>query len=129
MIHTTSAFVRKDSVPHPTAAVLSFVSEHYEALWHAARLLGGYDSARLVDRCLERLTADQTVTPRAEIMLLQIMELLSLERVDDPDQPYMGFFAVIDPCDPVVEEICLLTDQMREVLCASGIETDMQEMA
>ncbi|TMV14585.1 hypothetical protein [Arenibacterium halophilum] len=129
MIHTTSAFVRKDRVTHPMNAILSFVSEHYEALWHAARLLGGYDSARLVDRCLERLTEDQTVTPRARIMLLQIMELLSLEQVDDPGQPYMGYFAAIDPCDPVVEEICLLTDQMREVLCASGIEADMEEMA
>ena len=129
MIHSTSAFVRKDRVTHPTNAILSFVSKHYEALWHAARLLGGYDSARLVDRCLERLTEDQIVTQRAQIMLLQIMELLSLERVDDPELPYMGFFAVIDPLDPVVEEICLLTDEMREALSASGIDTDILEMA
>ena len=31
--------------------VLKFMSEMHDALWHAARLLGGYETSRLVDKC------------------------------------------------------------------------------
>lgn len=96
--------------------VLAFFSSHYEGIWHAARLLGGYESARLVDRCAELLTQDRRVTKKTRVMLDQILALLSLEKAADPDRPFCGFFAVIDPLDPVVEEICLLTDGLRHVL-------------
>lgn len=90
--------------------VLRFVSTHQDGIWHAVRLLGGCESARLVEQCVEHLGQDRRLTPRTRIMLGQILSVLSLEKVDNPDLPYMGFFAVIDPSDPVVEEICLLTD-------------------
>lgn len=125
MINSNSAFVRDDKTDDLTDPVLSFLSVHHEGLWHAARLLGGYDAARLVDRCLETLAHDGCVSPRSRIMLNQIMDLLALERVDDPDQPYMGYFAVIDPLDPVVEEICLLTDGMRHTLGRAGLLSDL----
>ncbi|MFZ3583216.1 hypothetical protein ACOI1H_13740 [Loktanella sp. DJP18] len=96
--------------------ICTFVSAHYEGLWHAARLLGGYEAARLVDRCQDLLVLDGRLTSRTRLMLGQVLAILSLETVDDPALPYMGYFAVIDPFDPVVEEICLLTDGLRDVL-------------
>lgn len=113
----------------PADPVLSFISARQEALWHAARLLGGYESARLVDRCIELLTLDRRVTTRTRFMLDQILALLSLEKVDDPDLPYMWHFAVIDPVDPVVEEICLLTDELRHALERRDVEFNLRPVA
>lgn len=113
----------------PVDPVLAFVSSQYEGIWHAARLLGGYQSARLVDRCVELLTQDRRVTTKARIMLDQILSVLSLDRVEDPDLSYMGHFALIDPLDPVVEEICLLTDGLRHVLADEGKPDDLQCVA
>ena len=109
--------------------ILCYVSAHQEGLWHAARLLGGYESARLVDRCVEVLAQDRCVTPRTLVMLDQILALLSLDKVDDPNLPYMGYFALIDPLDPVVAEICLLTDRLRDALeRADGEAARMREV-
>jgi len=107
----------------PSDPALRFMSGHYEGLWNAARLLGGYESARLVDRCAELLAQDRYVTPRTRIMLDQILAVLSLEKVDDPDLPFSGFFALIQPFDPVVEEICLLTDRLRDVLERADVDS------
>lgn len=95
--------------------VIALFSTGHLAIWHAARLLGGYEPARLVDRCIGVLERDQALTDRVQIMLQQILDILSLEKVDDPGQPYIGYFASIDPSDPV-EEICLLTDALRAAI-------------
>ncbi|WP_334061618.1 hypothetical protein [Limimaricola cinnabarinus] len=113
----------------PVDPVLPFVSRNYEGLWHAARLLGGYESARLVDRCAELLAQDQCVSQRTRVMLDQILATLSLEHVHDENLPYMGFFAVIDPCDPAVEEICLLTDGLRQALACGVGEAALRSVA
>ncbi|WP_185804714.1 hypothetical protein [Pontivivens nitratireducens] len=115
-LESKTAFPRNIAQKIPADPILSFVSEHREGLWHAARLLGGYESARLVDRCVELLANDGRLTPRTWTMLGQILALLSLDYVDDPDLPYIGYFASIDPRDRVVEEICLLTDGLRRAL-------------
>ncbi len=96
--------------------ICTFVSAHYEGLWHAARLLGGYEAARLVDRFQDLLVLDGRLTSRTRLMLGQILAILSLEMVGNPESSYTAHFAAIDPLDPVVEEICLLTDGLREVL-------------
>lgn len=94
--------------------VLKFFEKNQTALWHAARLLGGYESARLVDRCSAALEHDLAITNHIGIMLDQLLALLSLEKIKGADKPHMGFFVVIDPSDPVVEEICLLADGLRQ---------------
>lgn len=124
-----SAFSPEITQGIPADSVCSFISAHQEGLWHAARLLGGYESARLVDRCVELLAQDQRVRPRTAVMLSQILSLLSLDNVDDPDLPYVGFFAVIDPSDPVIEEICLLTDGLRHAMARGDAEPDLRDAA
>lgn len=113
----------------PAEPVTTFVFAHHEGLWHAARLLGGYESARLVDRCVDLLAQDRRVTPRTAVMLDQILSLLSLDKVDDPNLPYMGYFAVIDPLDPVVEEICLLTDGLRHARAQTVGDANLRPVA
>ena len=122
-------FSTDDAQEVPVDPVLAFFSSHYEGIWHAARLLGGYESARLVDRCAELLTQDQRVTNKARVMLDQILSILSLDRVEDPNLPYMGHFALIDPLDPVVEEICLLTDGLCHVLALRDHPDDLRRVA
>ena len=102
--------------------ILAFVSARHEALWNAARLLGGSHSARLVDRCVQALRDDRCVTRRTRIMLGQILSVLSLKHVDNPDLPYMGYLAAIDSGDPVVDDICLLTDELRGALEHADID-------
>lgn len=112
----TSIFSTNHAQDISSDPVLRFISANQDGLWHAVRLLGGYESARLVEQCVEHLGQDRRVTSRTRIMLGQILSVISLEKVDNPDLPYMGFFAVIDPSDPVVEEICLLTDGLGTAL-------------
>ena len=48
--------------------------------------------------------------------LVGLHRLLSLDAVDDPDSLEASLFAEIDPASPIVEEICLLTDALRDRL-------------
>lgn len=124
-----STFTPDPTQDIPADPILVFIAAHQEGLWHAARLLGGYESARLVDRCVELLEQDRIVTPCTRIMLAQILAVLALDLVDDPNRPYMGYLALIDPLDPVVEEICLLTDGLRHALARADGEPGLQNAA
>jgi len=96
--------------------VLKFMSEMHDALWHAARLLGGYETSRLVDKCADAFERERRMTRTTRMMLDQILAVLTLENVHELEMPYMGFFAAIDPNDPVVEEICLLSDGLSAAI-------------
>ena len=45
-------------------------------------------------------------------------DLLSLEHVGDPDRTESGYFAAIDIYDPIIDDICLLTDGLRTAIAA-----------
>lgn len=47
-------------------------------------------------------------------MIDQLLALLALDPVDDGTCPTIGFFVPLDPEDPAVAEICLLTDGLRD---------------
>lgn len=98
------------------APILSLFRNRHADLWHANRILGGYEACRLVDKCAARLEDLQSVDDRAWIMLNQIHAILGLEETHDPGKSYMGFFAAINPNDPIVEEICILTDELRTAM-------------
>ena len=92
--------------------VLSLFAHKHSALWHSTRLLGGYEAARLVDRCVALLEQEHALNDRTCLMLKQILSILSLDEGAELNKHYMGFFAVIDPFDPVLEEIRLLRDEL-----------------
>ncbi|WP_370271580.1 hypothetical protein [Pseudooceanicola nitratireducens] len=127
-LETTAMMLNKTLEPRAATSAEAFAAKPVldlfrnktSDLWHAARLLGGYDAGRIVDKCAARLDAQQRIDGQTEILLRQILGILSLEEVEDPEKSFMGFFAVIDPSDPVVAEICLLTDQLHDALALSG---------
>jgi hypothetical protein len=88
--------------------VIAFVAEHQCALWHAARLLGGYNASRLVDQCVEQLEKERAITQRILLMLDQLLALLTSQHSDDPDA-----------------EICLLSDRLRSVLAEAQKRRDL----
>ncbi|WGT52616.1 hypothetical protein [Thioclava nitratireducens] len=102
----------------PVARILmsEFLTENRQALREAATLLGGPQAARRV-AALTRDLAQPTPISRTLWRQLQwVSDLLTLELVDDLDSLEAGYFADLDPNDPVVEEICLLTDQYTDRL-------------
>ena len=94
----------------------AFVETNHRALRHAARLLGGCESMRLVDEIHAALQSEATIPDRTALSLAALHDLLRLEHVGEPDRPEAGFFAMIDPHDPVVEDLCLLTDGLTAAL-------------
>jgi len=100
----------------PALPVHTFIEQNYAGLRHAAHLLGGDDALRLVDRIHASLQSGVIISRRTRISLDALRDLLHLENASDPDRPEAGFFARIDPCDPVVEDICLLTDGLDAAL-------------
>ncbi len=110
MKHETFKLSTRDDQPDCAACVRHYMGAHRDALWHAARLLGGYEAARNVGHIAEALERQVPISRRTKRRLEDLLDLLRLENVGDPDRVEMGHFAVIDPSDPVVAEICLLTD-------------------
>ncbi|SFQ13034.1 hypothetical protein [Tranquillimonas alkanivorans] len=115
------------AVADPLAPVRGFVSAHRDALWHAARLLGGYDAARLVENMADRLAHEATPSRALRRELHALRKLLHLENVHDPEHVEAAAFAVLSPEDPAIEEICLLTDGFDEALAAwEALEAEAQ---
>lgn len=102
----------------PAAPVRRFVADHYDALWQAARLLGGYDAARLVASLATALASGASPSRLTRRQLYDLRDLLTLENVHDANRVEWGFFAAIDPADPCVADICLLADGLCDVMAA-----------
>lgn len=106
----------------PAASLREFAGHHREGLLNAAKLLGGRTGIRVVHEALEGLASEPVLSRRTWACLTSLLELLSLEHVHDQHREESARFAAIDPCDPVVEEICALTDGLRDAL--EGATTD-----
>ena len=102
-----------------------FIEEHQDALFHAAKLLGGGGGAHIVHEISGALSRDSVLSNRTIRLLGQLKDILFLEHVDNPDRVEAGLFAAINPADPVVEDICLLADGLAHALrnspAASGL--------
>lgn len=96
------------------APVREYLCAYRDALSHAADLLGGKEAAKRVGWLADALTQQTPVSRRADRLLDDLLDLLSLENVGDPDRPESGYFSLICPADPAVEEICLLTDGLSQ---------------
>ncbi|TCM76378.1 hypothetical protein [Rhodovulum steppense] len=97
-----------------------FVETHGDALRCAALLLSGRPGPRLVDDLAERLTREPIPGRKTLQAAGRLLALLSLENVHDDEGVEAGVFARLDPAEPYVEEICVLTDGFRDALRAVG---------
>ncbi|KKM26188.1 hypothetical protein LCGC14_1587300 [marine sediment metagenome] len=102
--------------PDPAAPLREFADHHRGGLLNAAGLLGGRWGVRLVLDALDGLASEPVLTRRTQTRLMALLELLSLEHVHDQNREESARFAAINPCDPVVEEICALTVGLRDAL-------------
>lgn len=102
----------------PVARILmsEFLTENREALCDAATRLGGPQAAGRVAALTRDLAQPAPISRKLRRELQWVSDLLTLELVDDLDSLEAGYFADLDPNDPVVEEICLLTDQYTDRL-------------
>jgi hypothetical protein len=107
---------------HPTppaeTALARFLVDRAEALVSASALLGGRPAARRTAHLIEALTDAPHLNTRLRREVVELHRLLALDRVGDPASLESALFAQIDPESPVVEEICVLTDELREHLVA-----------
>lgn len=97
---------------------LAWLSENADALMNASQLLGGARAARRTARLLDDLRREPSLNTRVRRELRALQDLLSLEHVDDPDREESGFFALLDPTDPVVYDLCMLKDGLEGHLSA-----------
>lgn len=123
MYHDPKAALLRSSHPLSTVCpVAELFAASSEGLANAAALLAGKDGARLVSRLHDAISRGATRASSTRRDLFDLLDILALEHVDDETRPEAAYFAGIDPCDPVVEEICLLTDQLREALDMADLE-------
>jgi hypothetical protein len=104
------------------ATVVAYVEEHREALQHAAELLAGRRGAALAARIAEDLSDAPSLSRRCRRDLEDLLDILALENVDDPESEEAARFAALDPASSVVEEICLLTEGLRDILEQAGTD-------
>ena len=103
------------TLPH-TAFILSDAA----AICSSAALLGGSAAEARVHRLIDDVSLASPLTSRMEGELDALEDLPSLENVQDMDSVDAEHFARIDPCDPVVEDICLLLDGLWQARAQSA---------
>ena len=99
-----------------TTTLHTFVHENFEGLANAASLLAGRRGARLVAELADGLAHGPAIGRSLRNKASEIVDILSLSHVHDPERDEAAHFALIDPCDARVEEICRLTDAFRRTL-------------
>ncbi|MDO6732457.1 hypothetical protein Q4577_20715 [Marinovum sp. 2_MG-2023] len=116
---TTSTEARSMSAGE--LALREFLSHHDTALDHAAVLLADRRGARLLNTIRDGLEQPGSLTRRLRRLLLQLRAILLLEQVDEEEWGSEGCFALLEPEDPIVPELCLLADGLDDALRSAGI--------
>jgi hypothetical protein len=96
--------------------IKAFLDQSSLGLAHAASLLGGNRGAKLVVALSDEVQNNVQITKRALRLARDVLDLLQLKHVHDFDRDEAAFFAAIDPSDPAVAEICLLSEAFEAVV-------------
>ncbi len=75
---------------------------------------------------MDHLSDQEGPTSRTIRALNDLFDILALENVDDLTHPEAHFFAAIDPSEPIVEEICLLTDELAAIISDMDTAAEQQ---
>ncbi len=100
--------------------VREFFNEHGAACTNAALILGGQRAHARTVALIATIRESARLSRHLKIELIHLHRLLTLDFVGHPDAEETAFFAEIDPGDPLVEDICLLSDWLLGVLKAIG---------
>jgi hypothetical protein len=105
------------NAPHNVVErVRCFFVDHGHDLAMAALLVGGAAAEQRVIACERQIEATRRLNRRLVRDLVFLHRLLSLEYVGDPNRIETSHFAELHPSSAAVEAICLLTDQLAELL-------------
>ena len=121
MFDTTAQAVQFGTIPSTALDELrAFAGMHRDALLDAAGLLGADPGIRLAQTAFDGLAEPGTPSSRTMRAFGDLLDLLMLEHVHDTSRIEARQFALINPADACVEEICLLADQLSHLLNACG---------
>jgi hypothetical protein len=122
-MNSITPFDLRHAVSVHRSPVHEYVAHNWPALRNATALLGGQRAAQEADRLFDDLATHATIGIHARRRLERMMRRLEL---DDDLVSEDVLMNVIDPSDPVVDEICLLADGLRNSLeqaCISPISS------
>lgn len=114
---------------HLIALVKSFIAENDLDMQHAALLLGGPPALARLQRFRRLLSAAPQKVQRVNHELKWLHSLFSLENVGDIDSEESGYFAMIDPDDRAVGTICVLVENIEELLNNFDVVADTDDDA
>lgn len=122
MIHARNATMTRRRLP-----LHELFEEGADALRGAAIRLAGPRGGALVDDIVDDLTVSPMVSRSTDTRLRALIDVLTLEHVDQDGSEEAARFASIDVTDLVVEDICLLTDQLQSAYALSVPEEGGKE--
>ncbi|WP_052272342.1 hypothetical protein [Leisingera sp. ANG-M7] len=93
-----------------------FMCSHDEALQNASVLLGGQPALRRTQALLDEIKLAQRLTRRMKRGISALHDLLTLKNVHDFETLEAACFAEIDPASPIVEELCILSDALKDAI-------------
>lgn len=95
-------------------SIRAFMASHSEAVQNAAYLLGGQPALRKAQSLLDEIASSLVMTRRLAHKLLDLHALLTLQNVHRGDTVEAACFADLEPSSPIVEDICVLCDELEE---------------
>jgi len=105
-----------DLINDPLKELREFASLHDQSLQNASLLLGGQPALRSTQALLDDISSSPTLSRRLSRQLVTLHQLLTLHNVHDPERVEAAYFAEIDPASPIVEDICLLSEALTDVI-------------
>lgn len=100
----------------PLKDLREFFQDRSEALQNSAARLGGQPALRCVHALMDDLAIQPRMTRSMKSNFAKLQDVLTLEHVHDVNSLEAGLFADVDPASPFVEEICLLSDELKGII-------------
>ncbi|WP_417587218.1 hypothetical protein [Pararhodobacter oceanensis] len=93
---------------------------HAAGLCNAAELIDGISGRSRVLRLISALREASRLDRTIRHMLVDLHRLLALDPVIGGFEPDLSFTCLLDPASPEVEELCLITDRLYDLLVDIG---------
>ncbi|WP_375691805.1 hypothetical protein [Pseudooceanicola sp. LIPI14-2-Ac024] len=115
------------SADQKLAAVRAHFGKHGAALCNAADLIAGDAGCALVLRLMSELRKGTRLDRAMRQRLVDLHRLLCLDPIVEELEPDFTSWFLLDPAGPEVEELCLITDRMYDLLIEIGELDDEQD--
>lgn len=115
------------SIDPQLAAVRAHCAAHGDALCNAASLIDGDAGKARVLRLMSELREVSRLERTTRLRLVDLHRLLSLDPIIDAFEPDLSSWALLDPASPEVEELCIVTDRLYDLLVEIGELDDARD--